>query len=85
MSQKGKTADFWAVAIDHAYTGTKIIFKNMVLLVEQLARQAGFTYGTIYAINQKTNIVAKNANYEHISTLNVKEVVMRGQVPYSEV
>lgn len=73
------------MAIDKAYTGTKILFKNMLAIVEQFARDAGYTHGHIYAVNQKTNIIAKKANYDLISTINVKELVMRDQIPFSEV
>jgi len=63
LNEKGQTVDFWGVAIDQAYVGKKFIFKSMLALVEKLAKEGGYTHGHIYAVNGKTNIVAKKANY----------------------
>jgi len=37
-----------------------------------LAKEGGYTHGHIYAVNEKTNIVAKKANYELISRVRAK-------------
>jgi hypothetical protein len=63
LSEKGRTVDFMSVAINHDYLGRKVIFKNMLSLVEKLAKEAGYTHGHVFAGNGKTNIVAENANY----------------------
>jgi hypothetical protein len=85
LNEKGRTVDFWGVAIDRAYAGKKVIFKNMFALMEKLAKEAGYTHAYMYALNGKTSLVARKSNLELIAEIDAAKVVLRNKQPFSEV
>jgi hypothetical protein len=85
LNEKGRTVDFWGVAIDQKYGGKKVIFKNMFSLMEKLAKEAGYTHAYMYAVNGKTSLVAKKSNLELIAEIDATKVVLRNKQPFTEV